>query len=298
MVTHGPHALYPIARDVIVVWLSKDPPLSDITNVVITATDFFPDATERHRRLSGHLGAHVIFRYLETLAEKPESITICAYRKFISKSEYGDPAWRLKDIPASHYHGSRFISPDMQKQIAAFPDNAQDQLLVSPMRRLKSILTQYSHAHSIDDLLLFTTACVKSKAISKSEAMTFLAMSDFITGGLELGTYPYKFWRDSAERMISGVEYFLANYSASDDVPDQQSRAIAFCAERLGSFFLLQHFAYGRGLSRWPSSYVGFIHTCLVAQVPRRAGLSLIAQYLRHSARLTLSANLEKPRAP
>lgn len=298
MVTHGPNALYPISEDVVVVWLSKDPPNLDIPNIVISARDFFPDAAERHDRLSGHLGAHVIFRYLENLQERPEFITICAYRKFISKTGYGEPAWRLKQIPVSHYHGSRIIAPEMKKQISVFPDVTYDDLLVSPVRRLKGILKQYATVHAVDDLLLLTTACVRSNAVSSGEATKFLEMSDFITGGLELGTYPYKFWRDSMERMISGVEYFLSNYSASDDIPNRQSRAIAFGAERLGSFFLLQHFTHNFDHRKWPKRYVGFIHTCLVAHPPRRTGSSLVAQCMRHTLRMGVSRNLGNTNAP
>lgn len=281
MVTHGPAALYPISDDVIIVWLSSQQPPSRSRHRIILASDFFPDATERHRRLSGGLGCQVIFRYLESLERKPDRITICAYRKFVSHVPFGEPAINFRQIPASNYYGMRILTPEGKNQPSVFPAGLGAEFCISPVRKFTNIVTQFAGAHSLDDFLLLTSACIRSGSMSGSDIAELISMCEFVPGGLELGTYPYPFWRDSVEKVIASVDFFLMNHRASDDLDIQQSRAISFGTERLGSFFLLRHIATRAAERRSIKNPFGNIHTVLATTPPRRTGASLALRRLR-----------------
>lgn len=289
MVTHGPEALFKISKNVKVVWLSTEPPPSTLKNEVISAKDFFPDTAERHRRLSGGLGCQVIYRYTETLTRRPEKITICAYRKFVHHRAFGEPAFHFKKIPVSNYYGMRILTPDGDGAAGFFKGVDGGGFCISPMRRFNNIVTQFAGAHSVEDLMLFLSACIKSQALTGHDAAEFLTMSEFIPGGLELGSYPYAFWQESMNRMMSAVNFFLQNYVASDDHGGvQQSRAISFCTERLGSFLLLKYLSHGKNINHISKNNFGYIHTVLTATPPRRVGLSLVMQRFRHKLYLSL----------
>jgi hypothetical protein len=61
-----------------------------------------------------------------------------------------------------------------------------------------------------------------------------------VPGGIELGVFPADFWLPAVAQQEAVVRRCIARHPVPDE--GYQRSAWAFCAERLGSWFLLRHF--------------------------------------------------------
>lgn len=270
IVTHGPMPLYPIRDDVHLVWLSREAPPTDIGNPVIRAYDLFDTPEQTHQRLSGSMGSIATFRHLETLTEKPERVTVSQYRKFNSKTPFGLPHSHFKKIPASSYFGMQILDPSITTPIDPFPSGTDTPFVVSPRRKFRDAMSQHASAHEIDNLLLLVVAGIRSGGLTREEGLELLQTSFFIPGGLELGTFPYEFWRSAMESMVGAVEFFLEQYWTETLVDGEQTREVSFAMERYGSYLIINHFAKATASGTPIQDPFGYIHTVFQEPLKRR----------------------------
>jgi hypothetical protein len=274
IVTHGPMPLYPIRDDVHLVWLSREAPPSDIKNPVIMAYDLFEGPEQTHQRLSGSMGSIATFRYLETLSKKPERVTVSQYRKFNSKTPFGLPHSHFKRIPASSYIGMQIIDPSMTSPIDPFPSGTDTPFVVSPRRKFRDVMSQHAYAHDIENLLLLVVAGIRSGNLTREEGLRLLQTPYFIPGGLELGTFPYAFWRSAMGRMVGAVEYFLDHFWNEVLADGEQSREVSFAMERYGSFLIIDHLVKAAAEGAPIREPYGYIHTVFRDPLNRRTAPS------------------------
>ena len=84
--------------------------------------------------------------------------------------------------------------------------------------------------------LLITT---EMGVLAKGETSLFFREETFLPGGIELGVYPADFWLKN----ITAMEEIVRECVRTDVTKRSgyQTRAWAFCCERMGSYMLLRH---------------------------------------------------------
>ncbi len=202
--------------------------------------DLAPDWEAHHPVLGGTAGSFAIKNYL--LRHRPDAtrIGICQYRKFVSPR-------RIVRAPAPNYRVMDLVPLDALRggALGDFLDPGDRSfLLCAPLHftRLfwhrRGYLRDYVGAHHVEDLLRFCAEAVEQGVIASREVEPFLKEDVFIPGGVELGVYPVDFWLASIGAVEQVVRACVQRYTRLRS--GYQTRAWAFCAERLGSWLLLK----------------------------------------------------------
>jgi hypothetical protein len=212
--------------------------------------DIAPDWVPFHPLLGGAAGTFAVRQLLLGTCSGARSVGLCQYRKFVSRE-------RASTVAADSYKSIDLVKPQdlAPERFAALMKPGPEPFLVSRLfhMRHKGCLGQYAEVHRAQDLLRFTAEAVSQGVLSGPEAKTFLNDIEMIPGGLELGVFPVDFWLPA----ITAVESVVRACITRDpiDSAGYQSRAWAFCAERLGSHLVLRHFraipGAGGGRSAW-----------------------------------------------
>lgn len=207
--------------------------------------DLVPEWEPHHPVLGGLVGTFALRRHVLGQRAQVERVGLCQYRKFISRE-------RFHPVPAPTYPGMDVVPLDVlvRQDFARLMDPGDLRFLVSrplqftegsqPRLRKLDILAQYGRAHRVEDLLRFAAAAVDLGVLQPEELTSFFGQTDFVPGGLELGVYEVDFWLRSVEQLESVVRACIERQPAHRE--GYQTRAWAFCAERLGSYLLLKEF--------------------------------------------------------
>lgn len=200
--------------------------------------DLAPEWEVHHPALGGTAGA---FALKNLLLQRPEitHVGICQYRKFMTRSRMG--------VQASNYQVMDVLTPgqinptELGQQM--LPSQGSDFLIGKPGQFLldginHGYLYQYKDVHHIEDFLRFTAAAVEVGALDRQEVCPFFDEKIFFPGGIELGVLPAQFWI----RHISAIESVVRRCIELQPTTREgtQARVWAFCAERLGSYYLLR----------------------------------------------------------
>ncbi len=264
VICHQDLPAYPLPAGAQIVWMNAAPPPAVEDSAFVRGYDLFENGASLHDRLSGSLGSAAIARHVAGLADRPSTVTIWQYRKFVTRTQFGRPS--------PNYSGMRLLTSDE----AAVADPASDlgrgadTLAVSPLS-MGSMIRQYQRHHHLVDLLRYVTTAIDLGVVTQAEALAFLEGTHLIPGGLELGTYETTAWLVDFEAMFKVGMAFIERFEPYATTDAYQRRAVSFCQERLGSFLLLNRLRrdYPKGL---PASLFGTMHTITSEAVYRGGG--------------------------
>lgn len=202
--------------------------------------DLAPEWLPHHPVLGGTAGSFALRRYV--LERRPDAtrVGLCQYRKFVSRASISgvrDPKYRsMEVVPLESLQGdayARHLDPGAQPFLLSAPNR----FTRLPWYR-RGYLKEYARDHHVEDLLRFAAEAVEQGVLGAREVEAFFAEDVIVPGGLELGVYPAGFWLDAigaVERVVRGC---VQRYPAART--GYQTRAWSFCAERLGSWLLLE----------------------------------------------------------
>lgn len=201
-----------------------------------------PDWEPHHPVVGGTVGAFALKALLLRLPERPARVGVCQYRKFVTRARVARQRARgykvMEALPRDEVDAER---------LADWLRPGDADFVVCPpfsMRKEDGYLGQYGAHHYAEDFLRFTAEAVERGVVAGRDAAHFMAEPVFIPGGVELGVYPTDFWLPAITAIEDVVRACVQRYPTARE--GTQARVWAYCAERLGSWLLLQHFRGGR----------------------------------------------------
>jgi len=242
--------LYRLPEGAKVIWLnSEKAPKSDEFEI-IHGYDFCDNPEHVHNYLAGSLGAYVILQLLLEEGEKaPEKTTIWQYRKFVSQTKFGEPT---KNYPGMY-------SVNKGEEVAPVVSDASDFFFPS-LLNLGSIINHYASVHHLEDFYKYLICTLETGVLNPKETLQFSNFKFLIPGGIELGTFKTDWWKVAAEKVFRCNLAFVDQFKVKAPDNPVQKRAVAFCSERLGSYFLLMHLS-NTNKGNIPMSFMGTMHT-------------------------------------
>jgi hypothetical protein len=199
--------------------------------------DLAPEWEPYHPVLGSIAGA---FALKNLLLQRPgvRHVGICQYRKFMTRERIGVQAdnYQVMDVLSAEQIDRGVLSEQMLPQASDFLIGKPGQFTLNGVNH--GYLYQYKDVHHIEDLLRFTAVAVELGVLDRQEVIPFFDEKIFFPGGIELGVLPADFWL----RHISAIEAVVRRCVELHPTrrPDVQARVWAFCAERLGSYYLLR----------------------------------------------------------
>lgn len=201
--------------------------------------DLAPEWVPYHPIVGGMLGNFALRNLILREYPKVQRVGVCMYRKFVSRERIsGVPAddnWMMdvvSDREFAYQSLEQMLEPGAQDFVVGrtcgFSYGGQG----------AGYLTHYSHAHHAEDLLRYAAAATELGVFGKAEAEAFFDEKTFFMGGVELGVFPAQFWLQAIGQIEAVTWYCVQRYDTRRE--GYQTRAWAFCAERLGSFLLLR----------------------------------------------------------
>ncbi|MDB5776808.1 MAG: hypothetical protein JWP38_2941 [Herbaspirillum sp.] len=202
--------------------------------------DLAPQWEPYHPIVGGMLGNFALKNYVLKHHPDVKRIGVCMYRKFISRHRISGVAaednWMMdvvsdKDIEQTGLDSMMAPGdvPFLIGRTCGFTVHGEP----------AGYLLHYAHAHHAEDLLRFTSEAIELGVLQKTEADSFFNEKVFLMGGIELGVFPADFWLATVTAIESVIWACVQRYPTIRE--GYQTRAWAFCAERLGSYLLLKH---------------------------------------------------------
>ena len=199
--------------------------------------DLAPEWEPYHPVLGATAGA---FALKNLLLQRPEvrRVGICQYRKFMTRERIGTQAdnYQVMDVLSAEQIDPVQLAAQMLPQASDFLIGKPGQFSLNGVNH--GYLYQYKDVHHVEDFLRFAAAAVELGLLDKQEVCPFFDEKIFFPGGIELGVLPAEFWI----RHISAIEAVVRRCIELHPTQraDGQARVWAFCAERLGSYYLLR----------------------------------------------------------
>lgn len=208
-----------------------------------------------HPILGGTAGSFALNNYLKTNKSTQKYVGICQYRKFVSHFKIGVTAdnYQVMDVTTNHALNKSSLAEAMIAKTIKPLISQPGQFLHHGHKY--NYLYQYKDVHHIEDILRFTAQLVENNVIDKEDAYLFLNEEIFIPGGLELGIYPIDFWMNTMTQLEKVVSACISLFPTNRE--GYQSRAWAFCMERIGSYLILKELKKD---PEWPSNYFGYLN--------------------------------------
>lgn len=199
-----------------------------------------PEWEPYHAIVGGMLGNFALKNYIQAHHPDVKRIGVCMYRKFVSRA-------RISGIPAEEnwmmdvVSDTDFDKATIDEMMAPGP---QPFLIgrtcgFAVQGEPAGYLLHYSHSHHAEDLLRFAAEAVELGVLEATEVAAFFEEKVFLMGGIELGVFPAGFWLATVSAIESVIWACVRRYPVVRE--GYQTRAWAFCAERLGSYLLLKH---------------------------------------------------------
>ncbi len=199
--------------------------------------DLAPEWEAYHPVLGATAGA---FAMKNLLLQRPEirQVGICQYRKFMTRERIGTQAdnYQVMDVLAAEQIDRTELTAQMLPQGSDFLIGKPGQFTLNGVNH--GYLYQYKDVHHVEDFLRFTAAAVEVGALDRQEVCPFFDEKVFFPGGIELGVLPAEFWIRHISFIESTVRRCIELHPT--ERADVQARVWAFCAERLGSYYLLR----------------------------------------------------------
>jgi hypothetical protein len=202
--------------------------------------EWAPEWEPYHPIVGGQVGNFALKNYILKHHPEVKRIGVCMYRKFVSRH-------RISGIPAEDNWMMDVVSDaDFEKEsIASMMAPGDQEFLIGQTcgfivnEESAGYLLHYSQAHHVEDLLRFTSEAVELGVLENTEVASFFDEKVFLMGGIELGVFPADFWLATVSAIESVIWACVHRYPVQRE--GYQTRAWAFCAERLGSYLLLKY---------------------------------------------------------
>ena len=237
-----------------VIWLGPGDAPRGGAQRCIRAGEIEPELETWHPFLGGSAGTFAIESLLResgTEWSAADRVSILQYRKFVAPKAIG--------TKSTNYPGMYLIAADALRglEVDTLQNSVHAPYLLSQPVSLGNLYAQYGSNHRVPDLLRYTAIAVELGIMTWQMSAEFFATSLFVPGGVEMGVYPVPVFLDAVEKMRRVSFEFLRSHRPVSSEPGQL-RALAFCNERLGNYFLLRALLSGAGKVE-PS--FGFLHT-------------------------------------
>ncbi|MFJ3058883.1 hypothetical protein [Herbaspirillum sp. NPDC087042] len=201
--------------------------------------DLAPEWVPYHPIVAGMLGNFALRRLILRDYPKVKRVGVCLYRKFISRE-------RISGVPAEDNWMMDVVSDKefARESLEQMMEPGDQEFLVGKTCGFNAggqsagYLSHYALAHHAEDLLRFAAAATELGVFGKSEAEQFFNEKVFFMGGVEMGVFPAEFWLRAVGQIEAVIWYCVQHYDTRRE--GYQTRAWAFCAERLGSYLLLR----------------------------------------------------------
>lgn len=201
--------------------------------------DLAPEWVPYHPIVAGMLGNFSLRRLILRDYPDVQRIGVCLYRKFISRE-------RISGVPAEDNWMMDVVSDKefARQSLEQMLEPGDQDFLVGKTcgfnvgGQSAGYLAHYAVAHHAEDLLRFAAAATELGVFGKSEAEQFFNEKTFFMGGIEMGVFPAEFWLRAVGQIEAVTWYCVRHYDTRRE--GYQTRAWAFCAERLGSYLLLR----------------------------------------------------------
>ena len=202
--------------------------------------DLAPKWVPYHPIVGGMVGNFALRNHILKNYPNVKRIGVCMYRKFISRD-------RISGVPAEDNWMMDVVSDtDLARQsFDSMLDPGAGDLLVGKTCGFLSdgqsagYLKHYASAHHVEDMLRFAAEAVELGVLHSREVELFFDERVFFMGGVELGVFPADFWLKSIADIEAVAWACVQRYQVKRE--GYQSRAWAFCAERLGSYLLVRY---------------------------------------------------------
>ncbi|EJL83429.1 hypothetical protein PMI16_04137 [Herbaspirillum sp. CF444] len=199
-----------------------------------------PQWVPYHPIVGGMVGNFALRNHILKNYPNVKRIGVCMYRKFISRD-------RISGVPAEDNWMMDVVSnKDLaQRTFDSMLDPGSSALLVGKTcgfladGQSAGYLKHYARAHHVEDMLRFAAEAVELGVLHGNEVELFFDERVFFMGGVELGVFPADFWLKSIADIEAVAWACVQRYQVKRE--GYQSRAWAFCAERLGSYLLLRY---------------------------------------------------------
>jgi len=193
-----------------------------------------------HPIVGGMVGNFALRNHILEHHPNVKRIGVCMYRKFISRE-------RISGVPAEDNWMMDVVSDKelAQQSFDSMLDPGSSDLLVGKTcgfladGQSAGYMKHYARAHHVEDLLRFAAEAVELGVLHSNEVELFFDERVFFMGGVELGVFPAEFWLKSIADIEAVAWACVQRYEVKRE--GYQSRAWAFCAERLGSYLLLRY---------------------------------------------------------
>lgn len=199
-----------------------------------------PQWVPYHPIVGGMVGNFALRNHILQHHPNVKRIGVCMYRKFISRE-------RISGVPAEDNWMMDVVSnKELERQSfdsMLHPGSAE--LLIGKTcgfladGQSAGYLKHYARAHHVEDMLRFAAEAVELGVLHGNEVELFFDERVFFMGGVELGVFPADFWLKSIADIEAVAWACVQRYQVKRE--GYQSRAWAFCAERLGSYLLLRY---------------------------------------------------------
>src|SRR5450830_646 len=199
-----------------------------------------PQWVQYHPIVGGMVGNFALRNHILKHHPNVKRIGVCMYRKFISRE-------RISGVPAEDNWMMDVISnKELERQsFDSMLDPGSTELLIGKTCGFLAdgqgagYLKHYARAHHVEDMLRFAAEAVELGVLHSNEVELFFDERVFFMGGVELGVFPADFWLKSIADIEAVAWACVQRYQVKRE--GYQSRAWAFCAERLGSYLLLRY---------------------------------------------------------
>jgi len=226
----------------------------------INLRDLAPEWEQYHPLLGATAGSFALKNYLVAHGSQARRVGICQYRKFVSNR-------KISSTVASNYQLMDIVEQGSLNESALaevmWPGD-RDFLLGQLGAVAGNYFNQYKDVHVTEDFLRFTAAAVELCALDKNEVMPFFSQQAFAPGGVEIGVLPVDFWIDSITKIEAVVRECVTRFPLRRG--GYQTRSWAFCAERLGSYYLLRHLVSTFGPEGWRAQMTGQLNLVTVGE--------------------------------
>lgn len=215
-----------------------------------------PEWNPFHPVLGSIAGAFALKNLLLQQTRPIQHVGICQYRKFLSRERLGVQVqnYQVMDVLPSAQLAQLDLAGQMLPVGSDFLIGKPGQFALNGEQH--GYLYQYKDVHHVEDFLRFTAAAVEVGALGKQEVMPFFDEKIFFPGGIELGVFPTAFWLPHIGAIEAVVRRCVELHDTRRD--GIQARIWAFCAERLGSYYLLRYLrSLGGEGGDWLSRHVG-----------------------------------------
>lgn len=222
---------------------------------LLNLRDLAPEWEPYHPVLGSIAGAFAMKNYLLGLSREIHHVGICQYRKFLSRGRIGVQAenYQVMDVLSAEQMQAFDLADLLLPKGSDFLIGKPGQFTLNGTNH--GYLYQYKDVHHVEDFLRFTAVAVELGVLSKQDVCAFFDEKIFFPGGIELGVMPVDFWI----RHITAIESVVRECVRLHPTRRGgiQARVWAFCAERLGSFFLLNHLRALTPVGDWLSPHTG-----------------------------------------